>query len=186
MNIQQINSSGHDLGVFAVTAMSAVLITFMSWFLSTKTNEYKRWREIALQGTMPERPLQERYSTTTRVFVLVWLVCNSHIEWMLRSWAWLYILSDSITPLEEVNRTIDMWNTPDKMGEKSTDLTTPFGSGPTDACDYVLKFMNGRQNYEDWDPFCLEKIPGEEIFKVVDETLEDDDVLEDESVQGEV
>ena len=162
MNIQQINSSGHNIGIFVITAILALLVTGASWFMSQKANEYEAWQHSRGGCQSSKGPSEIGYTRKARLFMLVWLARNGHTMWAWRSRAWWRIATDSNSRLCKVNSNIYLWNHPDKTDDDWDNLIKPFLSGKQrNAANYVVKFMDPRQRYKDLDPFALEDMDEE-------------------------
>ena len=127
MNIQQINGNGHRLGSFILTAIIALTITGLIWFLVWLLMSYS-----ALQDSYFDR---ERHSETRsehecglekRVPMFCWLLLHGHSRWLWASGAWWRLLTNSDSKMYEVNEDIKKWNA---GGER----------GPTpNACQYIF------------------------------------------------
>lgn len=87
MNIQQINDSGHNIWIFAVTSLIALLFTGTMWYLIESINAVKNelrdiFREYAQQGPSAERVRgSKNYSLGLRLRLLTYYIKNSRCAW---------------------------------------------------------------------------------------------------------
>ena len=93
MNLQQLNESGRNIGSFIATAVIALILTGISWWLMEQLNSFLAWRR---RGSGDQR-CRERpdYVITVRLAMLGWLVCSGHWSWMRKSGAGWHILNNS-------------------------------------------------------------------------------------------
>ena len=97
MNLSELNGSGKNLKDFLVTAIVALLITAVSWFLTEEINKYLLyWRRRSQVG--------ERFTIGARLGMFVWLQKNGPIGWWLEAGAWWRILINSENTTSELVR----------------------------------------------------------------------------------
>ena len=91
MNLQQLNGSGHDVWVFAVTAVVTLAITGGSWFLTVQINSYLKWRKRSYNEPYNG---ETQFTLAVRLALLAYLILNGHTSWMFISGAWWRILTN--------------------------------------------------------------------------------------------
>ena len=142
MNVQQINESGHNIWTFVVTALVAVLVTGLVWYVVEGTNNVRTWKKSWKSSSGYRRkPITTTYTFEKRIFMLLWLIRHGHFIWMLKSGAGFAILTN-----------INSRFTPNCSKEYLRYLRDKT------ACDYVLKVI--QEGPVDWypdSPFSLRK-----------------------------
>ena len=131
MNIQQINGSGHNIWVFAVTSVVALVVTGATWYLIEIINGVRVSARVAQDFEMG-RP---NYNLAYRLFMLWWLIIHGHSSWMWRTKAGFAILKNSdsfFPPSNEVN---------------------PSNPRIASACDYVAYFMHPVNAWESFGEY---------------------------------
>ena len=94
MNLSELNGSGRNVSAFFITAVVALLITGVAWFLLKEVNNFLRWRNKTWNASVrPAPPTQ--YPIGLRIYMLVWLLKRRHTLWMLRSGVLWRILINS-------------------------------------------------------------------------------------------
>lgn len=88
MNLSELNGSGKSIWVFLTTAVIALLITGVLWFLMREVNNYLRWRRRSHDASID-------FTIGARISMLAWLQGNQVGDWMWRSGAWWRILVNS-------------------------------------------------------------------------------------------
>ena len=123
MNIQQLDGSGQQIWVFFTTAAAALLITGGSWLTSNclATHQAVIWyKERTAAKKAYDRVLKsQEYGLSTRLAMLVWLVCNGHAIWMWKSGALGAIMTDNKSRYK--HRKFGHHTACDYVSEKSTD-----------------------------------------------------------------
>ena len=121
MNLSELNGSGKKLWVFLATAVIAVLIAGISWFLLEEGNNYRNWQ---MRKTANART---RITIGARMAMLAWLWRKGHTKWAWKSDAWWRVLTDSASRLSE-----------------------PIEARGLTACEYVSRyeFRSYRSNFE--------------------------------------
>lgn len=71
MNIQQINGSGHNIWVFLVTAVLALLVTGLSWLVIIIAS--RRGLVVSAASLRVFEP-----GIRSRCYLLIWLICKGH------------------------------------------------------------------------------------------------------------
>ncbi len=91
MNLQQLNGSGQSVVDFVLTALLALIITGLTWYILELVNECRKWQESRYQRPTPKAtsPMPER------IGMIVWLLRNGLGLWMIRTGAWWRILFNS-------------------------------------------------------------------------------------------
>ena len=141
MNVQQINGTGHNIWVFAVTSIAALFITGLTWYLIETINGIRASAQSAQNFFENDAP---KYRLAYRIYMLCWLVIDGHSFWMWNTSAWFRILTNDssfFSPSNEVK------------------MESPSGRRIRSACDYVAYFINPT-NVQDFkfsfrlDPFA--------------------------------
>lgn len=102
MNIQQINSSGHNIGVFIITAVVVLLTTAISWLTMEEINQTKAWhKENARTDRSKSDVLDHKNQSRigVRIFMIGWLITHGHLTWAWKSKALSQILINSESPI---------------------------------------------------------------------------------------
>ena len=147
MNIQQINGSGHNIWIFLVTAIIALLVTAITWYLIEETNHTRFWQQnniISWQQDIPDQKpslKKSEYNLGVRVFMLLWLVIAGHLRWTIKSGALRAVLTKSDAKF--------------LRGWSGGLFKPPSGFENWTACEYVHFFMNPHSSryHEKNDPF---------------------------------
>ena len=125
MNLQQLNGSGRNFGVFIETAAIALVLTGGTWWIIEQLNYLLAWRRRGAEA-QPHLTQSPDYAISVRLTMIAWLICNGHWSWMLKSGAVWHILINSSSGFRYKYR-LTAW------AVASKDLT---------AGDYVSKFAN--------------------------------------------
>lgn len=120
MNLSELNGSGQELWVFLTTAVIALVITGVSWFLIEEVYNYLRWQRSYDNRMRQKRGHDPRVRLTigARMSMLALLWKYEHKNWLWRSGAWWRILTNN-----------------------SSQLSEPTQADELNACEYVLKHM---------------------------------------------
>ena len=100
MNVQQINDSGHNIWLFAVVSLVALLITSITWFAIEDINKARaRLQEIVAADKIPDGE-RDYGSLSLRLYLLGWFirhgsVPNQENPWSSKATASLPILTNS-------------------------------------------------------------------------------------------
>ena len=135
MNIQQINGSGHNIWLFAITSVVALLITGVVWYSIEEINNIRIFYR--------DRRKAPRYGLAYRIYMLGWVVVNGGFPWLRQTGAWSQILSNSKNDFLPALK----YKLPHGNPE------TPFRT----ACHYVAFFMS-LPLWKPCDPFALDDI----------------------------
>lgn len=103
MNIQQINSSGHNIGVFIITAVIVLLTTAISWLTMEEINQTKAWhKENARTDRSKSDILNHKNHSRigVRILMICWLIAHGHLKWAWKSKAFIQILINSRSPID--------------------------------------------------------------------------------------
>ena len=92
MNIQQLNKSGPNLGVFFGTTVIALLNNGGVWLCIQGINNYRAWRQEDVEDLTHDTPEQ---TVLARIWMFVWLIIHGHGLWLFRSGAWKCIANNS-------------------------------------------------------------------------------------------
>ena len=131
MNIQQINGSGHNIWIFAVTSVVALLVTGLTWYSIEEINKVR----VVLRKIDKDRLKgSPEYSLAFRVFMLWWLVLNGYLSWSWKTRAWSQILSNSDSEFHP-------------LGEEHGFYRTNKGRKLDTACDYVAYHMRCEKSH---------------------------------------
>ena len=127
MNIQQLNQSGQRLSIFVLTALVAVLLTYIVWLCTNQYIGYIQWRKQI--GSCLEQgsawPARGRdYSLGVRVVILLFLLWRGHGWWAWVSKAWIRVLTNERFHTEK----------PDKVDNRKPFVRDYYQET---ACDYV-------------------------------------------------
>ena len=127
MNIQQINGSGHNIWVFAVTSITALSVTGLIWYLIEAVNDIRASAHLAQDQSGHEIL---KYRRIYRIYMCVWLIANGHLTWMCTSGAWVRILMNDHSLFSP-------------SAQDDPDFTPyPIRQHDWGACDYVAYFMS--------------------------------------------
>ena len=140
MNIQQINSSGHSIGVFIMTAVVVLLTTAVSWLTMEEINQTKAWHKENARTDRSKSDFLDHKNNSrigVRIFMIWWLTIHGHLKWARKSKALSRIL---------INLTAKQYPL-----EASTEQQS--------ACVYVAYYMgrwsSGRRYHSGPNPFSL-------------------------------
>ena len=97
MNLQQLNGSGQPVHTFVYTAVIALVITALIWFVAEVRNGYFKWERIHKENpTYTERPMfLVTYSIVERCAMVVWLSYSRKWRWMIKNGIWWRIILNS-------------------------------------------------------------------------------------------
>ncbi|KAG8529032.1 uncharacterized protein KY384_006722 [Bacidia gigantensis] len=99
MNIQELNNSGRTLKVFFATAIIAVAVTGLIWWMIEEAKNFKAWRdEINQVQDVPQPHLQSSCTFMIRLYMIGWLVRAKCFTWSLRTGAVFCLLRKSGAP----------------------------------------------------------------------------------------
>ncbi len=102
MNIQQINSSGHNIGAFIITAVVLLLTTAISWLTMEEINQIKAWQKENARTDRSKSDILDHKNQSrigVRIFMIWWLLIHGHMTWAWKSRALSQILINSSTPI---------------------------------------------------------------------------------------
>lgn len=146
MNIQQINSSGHNIGVFIITAVIVLLTTAISWLTMEEINQTKVWHKENARTDRSRSDIlvdKNQFRIGVRIFMIWWLIIHGHLTWAWKSGALLQILINSRSPIN--------------LTAKHFPVETPLEYQR--ACVYVAyyigKWSSGTRYYLGQNPFSL-------------------------------
>ena len=146
MNIQQINSSGHNIGVFIITAVIVLLTTAISWLTMEEINQTKAWhKENARTDRSKSEILDYKNQSRigVRIFMVWWLIIHGHLAWAWKTKALSQILINS--------------RSPNNLTAKHFPVEAPIEQ--QSACVYVAfyigKWSSGTRYYTGEKPFSL-------------------------------
>ena len=146
MNIQQINSSGHNIGVFIITAFIVLLTTAISWLTMEEINQTKAWHKENARTDRSKSDILDHNNQSrigVRIFMIWWLITHGHLTWAWKSKALSQILIDSTSPISLI--------------AKHYPVEAPIEQ--QSACVYVAyyigKWSSGTRHYPGQNPFSL-------------------------------
>ena len=88
MNIEQINNSGHSIGVFITTAVIVFVTTAISWLTIEEINRTRTWHK---ENTRPDRAKSDfldnnnQFTIGVRLSMIWWLIIHGHLTWAWKS-----------------------------------------------------------------------------------------------------
>ena len=95
MNIQQLNGSGQHIWIFVLTALLALLLTYLVWLGIGLYKEYVQWRKQLGTHASPEIAKRGRkYNFVIRTAILIVLLWKGHGRWVWVTGAWIRILTN--------------------------------------------------------------------------------------------
>ncbi len=146
MNIQQINSSGHNIGAFIITAAVVLLTTAISWLTMEEINQIKTWHKENARTDRSKSDILDHKNQSrigVRIFMIWRLLIHGHLPWAWKSKALPQILINSRSP---INLTVNH-NPVERPIEQQS------------ACVYVAYYMgkwsSGTRYYPGQNPFSL-------------------------------
>ena len=98
MNVKQINGTGHHISRFVLTAVVALIMTWITWFVAEAVHSMRNLR--AKRSRNPD-PAQTEFNLPLRMSLLVWLLAKGYWKWTWRSGAMVQILTNSSRDLQQ-------------------------------------------------------------------------------------
>ncbi len=146
MNIQQINRSGHNIGVFVITAVIVLFTTAISWLTMEEISQTKAWlKENARTDRSKSDILDHKiqFKIGVRIFMIWWLITHGHLTWAWKTKAFSQILINSRSPID--------------LTAMHYPVQAPIEQ--QSACVYVAyyigKWSSGTRHYPGRNPFSL-------------------------------
>lgn len=97
----QVNSSGHNIGVFIVTAIIILLTTAISWLTMDEINQTKAWRKENARTDHSKFEILDHDNFSgigVRISMIWWSIIHGHTKWAWKSKALSQILINSGSP----------------------------------------------------------------------------------------
>ena len=136
MNIKQINGTGHHISTFVLTAVVALMITWITWYVAEAMHDI---RDLKAKRISNPDPAGTGFSLPLRLSFLVWLFGSGHGRWASNSGATRQILTNSNNFLDQrFNR------------YAQHDFTA--SQSPRTACDYVKRAIILHESREMFPP----------------------------------
>ena len=130
MNIQQVNNTGHNIWVFAITSFAALFVTGTTWYLIETINHVRASARSAQNFFEVDAP---NYHLAFRLTMLWWLAMHGHISWMWNTMALSRILKNDNTSF---------------ISASEIKNSSSSGRRIVSACDYVAYFMNKENAFQ--------------------------------------
>ena len=153
MNIQQINSSGHNIGVFIITAVIVLLMTAISWLTLEEINRTRAWhKENARTDRRKSEIIDDKNHCRigVRLFMVWWLLAHGHLKWAWKSESLTKILFNSTSPIS-LTAKYDPVEAP--MVHQSSCVYVAY---------YVGRWSSGTRYFPGGNPFSLALVEKEE------------------------
>lgn len=144
MNIQQINSSGHNIGVFIITAVIVLLATAISWLTMEEINQTKAWRKENGRTDRSKSDILDQKNQSrigVRIFMIWWLITHGHLTWAWKSKALSQILINSRSPIDLKHYPVETY-----IKQQSACVYVAY---------YIGKWSTGTRHYPGQNPFSL-------------------------------
>lgn len=100
--MQQINISGHNIGVLIITAVIVLLTFAMSWLTMEEIIHTKAWHKENARTDRSKSDILDHKNQSrigVRMFVIWWLIARGHLAWAWKSKALSQILINSRSPI---------------------------------------------------------------------------------------